>query len=136
MKDHRNSITLDLGEWDNCFGNIYAGSTPSHPKFWSYLTQEIRTESEVVKINTCISVALINSGEKVAIDYMFDNNNSAYVMVNDVNIGIALQLSEAENKDVLTTVREASPEIVGLKEALDQYMNSNNYAQKWTENLY
>ena len=61
IDQHQNSTTLDLREWDNCFGNMYAGCTSTYPKFWSYITQVIHTETQVFKVNVCLSVALINT---------------------------------------------------------------------------
>lgn len=134
IDQHQNSTTLDLREWDNCFGNMYAGCTSTYPKFWSYITQVIHTEIQVFKVNVCLSVALINTTNKVEIDYIFENNNSAYILVNNEDIGKALSLTEDEKNAILAHVRKTIPELAGIKEALERYMNQNNYSERWTEN--
>lgn len=135
IDNHQNSTILDLSEWDNCFGNMYAGCTPTHPKFWSYITQVIHTETEVIKVNTCLSVALINTTDKVEIDYIFENNNSAYVLINNEDIATTLYLTNEQKNAILAHVRQSIPEIIGIKEVLNRYMNLNNYSKRWLENL-
>lgn len=135
IAQHLNSTTLDLREWDNCFGNMYAGCTATHPKFWSYITQVIHTETQVIKVNVCLSVALINKSDKVEIDYIFDNNNSAYVLINNEDIAKTLSLSDEQKKSVLNQIRQTIPELSGIKETLERYMNQNNYSKRWSENV-
>lgn len=136
IAQHRDSMALDISEWDNCFGNMYAGCTPTHPKFWSYVTQVIHTETAIIKVNACLSVALINTTGKVEIDYIFDNNNSAYVLINNEDIAKALSLTEDQKNAVLAQVRQTMPELHGIKETLERYMNQNNYSKRWTENVF
>lgn len=135
IDNHQNSTTLDLSEWDNCFGNMYAGCTPTHPKFWSYITQVIHTETEVIKVNACLSVALINTTDTVEIDYIFENNNSAYVLINNEDIATTLSLNNEQKNAILAHVRQSIPEMIGIKEVLNRYMNLNNYSKRWLENL-
>lgn len=136
IAEHLNSTVLDLSEWDNCFGNMYAGCTGTHPKFWSYITQIVHTETQVIKVNVCLSVALINTDDKVEIDYIFENNNSAYILINNEDIAKTLSLSVEQKNSVLNQVRQSIAELAGIKEALERYMNQNNYSKRWSENVF
>ena len=79
-------------------------------------------------------MALINTTNKVEIDYIFENNNSACILVNNEDIGKALSLTEDEKNAILAHVRKTIPELAGIKEVLERYMNQNNYSERWTEN--